>query len=226
MLAFLNYAAGNTQPIVARTGVGSINRAPQLPIELSGLTMTINGAACGLKFVSRTQILFVVPQGLASAVAGTRYPLVINNNGTYFRGEVTIVPSRPDIFTTMEVPGPGGRADIKNVTNRVHTTEPFGVFTVQLRGGRRIPSIFRIRVTGVNRLEPGMLNLRIGSLIIIGGQLLTGGVPVEPGIQTIDFTVPAGLEGAGDVPVILEAFLGGQVFQSRLDDTAPRTSFY
>lgn len=185
--------------------------------------MSINGVACGLKSVSRHQVIFVVPYGISSEAAGTEYPLVVNNNGTVFKGNVTIVPTRPDIFST-EV-GPGGRADIRNVTNRVHTTEPFTVTTVRIRGGKRVPTVFRVRLTGVANTSSAVINLRIGSLVVVGGTILTGGILVEPGVQTIDFTVPGGLNGSGDQPITVEVNVGGQIFSSRLADTAPRLSF-
>lgn len=224
MLAIMNYNAGTIQPIVARTAVGSLQRSFQLPIELSGVTMTINGAACGLKSVSRHQIVFVVPPTIASAIDGTEYPLVVNNNGTVFKGKVTIVPTRPDIFS-IENLGPGGRADMKNVTNRVHTTEPFTTHTVQLRGGKRVPSVFRIRVTGLLNTSSTVINFRVGSFVVIGGGVITGGVPSEPGVQTIDFTVPEGLDGDGDQPITIEVNAAGTIFSSRLADTAPRVFF-
>ena len=75
MAATLFYQAGFDRSVVARTAVGSLMRSFTLPIELSGISMTINGAACGLKSVSRHRIEFVVPPGLASSSAGTNYSL-------------------------------------------------------------------------------------------------------------------------------------------------------
>src|SRR5439155_26486567 len=86
-------------------------RAPSLPIELNGVSVSINGAACGLYSVSSSQIKFVVPIGLTS---GT-YPIVINNNGTVIRGLIAIVAAKPDIFTSAN--GPSGRTSVCNVTN-------------------------------------------------------------------------------------------------------------
>ncbi|CAN5730301.1 hypothetical protein BH24ACI3_BH24ACI3_10850 [soil metagenome] len=222
MLAIINFNAALNQPVVARTGVGSLERRFELPIELSGVTMAINGVACGLKKVSQHEITFVVPIGMASATAGTQYPFFVNNNGSIFRGMLTIVPARPDIFSIDNI-GPGGRADVKNVTNRVHTTEPFTVNTVKLRGGKRVPTVFRIRVTGVSNTSASVITLKIGSFVI--SPVLTGGVPVEPGVQTIDFIVPPGLAGTGDQPVTIEVLAGDTIFSSRLADTAPRMFF-
>jgi hypothetical protein len=184
--------------------------------------MTINGLACGLKSVSRHEIVFVVPPFLASAATGTVYPMVVNNNGTYFRGNVTIVPARPDIFTNLPVPAPFGRALAYNVTNTVFTTEPFTVTTVRIRGGRRVPTVLRLRVTGIANTVASVISIRIGNQRIFGTQVLTGGVLVEPGVYTVDFQLPAALNMAGDQPIIVTVNVGGRDFDSRLDDTAPR----
>jgi uncharacterized YccA/Bax inhibitor family protein len=68
MSAILDYQAGIDRPLIARTVVGAADRQFGLPIELSGLTMTIRGAACGLRSVSRHKIEFVVPAGVISAL--------------------------------------------------------------------------------------------------------------------------------------------------------------
>ena len=188
--------------------------------------MTINGVACGLKSVSRHTIVFTVPTFLGSTDAGTVYPVVINNNGTVFKGNVTIVPARPDIFTDLPVPAPFGRALATNVTNRVHTTEPFTVTTILVRGGDRVPTVIRLRVTGIANTSPDSIEIRIGDEIIRGtGQVLTGGILVEPGVYTVDFRLPAGLNMDGDQPIIVTVRTNtGGVYSSRLDDTAPRIS--
>jgi hypothetical protein len=224
LLAIMDYNTGTNQPIVARTAVGSVHRSFQLPIELSGVTMTINGAACGLKSVGQRQIVFVVPVGLPAVAAGTVYPVVVNNNGLVFKGSVTVLPQRPDVFTDLLSPGPGGRARIVNATNRVLTHEPFTITTFKLRGSRRVASVLRVYVTGVNEFSNAAYTIKIGNREISGALVVTRAVPFEPGVYSIDFTLPAELAGAGDQPVIFSAILDGVVYQSRLEDTAPRTS--
>lgn len=225
MVAFLDYNSGINQPVVAKTGVGSINRSPMLPMELAGVTMTINGAAVGLKTVGRRQILFVVPPGLPADTGGTVYPVVINNNGVILRGSITVVPARPDIFTNLLFPGPGGRAKAFNATNRVLTREPFTIRTFRLRGSRLVPTVLRVYLTGVyvRNLSGNNITVRIGSSTTIGGASVVGNaVLVEPGVYTIDFPLPATLEGAGDQQLVISITLNGTTYTSRLDDSAPR----
>lgn len=203
------------------TAIGSIQRSPNLPFELGGVSMTIGGVSVGLQSITGNRIVFVSPQALSSTVTGTTYPVVINNNGTVIRDSVTIVPARPDIFTDLPEPGPGGRARMFNVTNRVHTTEPFTVTTVKIRGGIRVPSVMRLHATGIANTAAGVIVLRIGNSTLTG-RIVTGGVIVAPGVYTVEFTLPPGLNLAGDVPVILTVNVDGTLFTSRLEDTAPR----
>ncbi len=219
MSAILNYQSGIDPPIVARSAVGSINRSFTLPIELSGLSMTINGAACGLKSVSRHRIEFIVPPGLSSALTGTNYPLVINNNGVVMKSTVTLVPARPDIFNTEGLIGPGGRAKLFNVTNSVHLTEPFSVRTIMRKGNKLVPSVLRIYLTGVANLGSGPITVRIRDTVIPAS---TAPVLVEPGVYTFDFALPRALSHAGDVPIVVSVNGGTIKYNSRLDDT---TSF-
>ena len=189
-------------------------------MSLSGVTMTIGGHTVGLKSVDSNMIEFVVPRALPNALAGTNYPVVINNNGSVIKGWVTIVPARPDIFSSVF--GPGGRAQALNVVNRVHTPEPFTVTTVEVRGGDRVPSLIRLRVTGVEGTTAANFSIRIGSQTITGTAVKSGGVLVEPGVYYVDFELPAALNGAGDQPIVVTILAGSASFSSRLDDTAPR----
>jgi hypothetical protein len=224
MLVVMSYAAG-LPAAVDRTAVGSFDRSFPLPIELSGVTVSINKAAAGIKQVrravgGRTEITFVVPPAIGSAVTGTAYELVVNNNGVVSRGDIVIVPTRPDIFTSAN--GPGGRAAALNVVNRVHRTEPFTVTTIRVRGGQRVPTTIRLRVTGILNTSAVGITIKIGNTVIGGTSILTGGVPAEPGVQTVDFNLPPSLDGAGDQPIIIQINAAGTIFSSRLEDTAPR----
>jgi hypothetical protein len=222
MLGLLTFDVGADQPITARTAVGSFSRRFNLPLELSGLTMTINGLGCGLKSVSPHQIVFVVPPFISSANEGTIYDFVINNNGAVIKGKVTIVPTRPDIFRSDGIIGPGGRAKLFNVTNHVHTTEPFTVTTVKIKGGVRVPTVLRLYATGVANATPSVISIRIGGVTMTATAVTAGGDLGEPGVYTIDFALLSTLDAAGDQPVVLSVNSSGTVFQSRVDDT---TSF-
>lgn len=226
MLAIVNYDAGFGNPLQVATAEGSLSRSFTLPIELSGVTMTINGVACGLKSVGRREITFVVPRGLSvSSTQGTSYPVVINNNGVVIKGSVTIVTARPDIFTYSFTDVDGNlftnRPRLFNATNRVLTREPFTVTTIKYRGGRRVSTVLRLYLTGVEAAPASVITVRIGSRTITGTRILTAATLREPGVYTVDFTLPPELNGAGNVPIIFRIDFNGVVYESRLDDTAP-----
>ena len=223
MLTYVNLVSGyfTDRVFFPRTAVGSLQRSFTLPIELSGTTVTVNGAAAGIRSVRGNEVEFVVPPGLTAAATGTSYPVVINNNGAVFRSTITVVPARPDIFTTLPAPGPGGRARVFNATNRVLTGEPITITTVRIRGGRRVPTVFRVFLTGVGGVPNTAISIRVGTRDITGAAI-SAPVLREPGVYSIDFTLPIELRGAGDVPIIVTVTAGTTVFQSRLEDTAPR----
>lgn len=226
MLAIVTLTPALSQPAAELTAVGSLQRSFTLPIELGGVTLSVNGAAAGLKMASGQQITFVVPPGLTPRT--DPYPIVINNNGIVIKSSMTVVAARPDVFTFNEVPGPNGRARVFNATNRVLTREPFNVTTLRFRGGRRVPTVLRLYLTGVQDLT-GITNppvtlsfiIRIGS-VQVTNILTTRAVLVEPGVYTVDFTLPAALDGAGDVPIVVSIVAAGVTYSARLDDTAPR----
>jgi uncharacterized protein (TIGR03437 family) len=201
-------------------------RRPPIPVELNGVTVSINGAAAGLYFVSPGEINFVVPAGLlATAAAGTTYPVVINNNGTTIRSTILLLPAQPDIFTsTMDA---GGRAVIFNVTNPAAAlAEPFTVTTTYVNSsGQTVtePTRLQILLTGVRRnTDKTQVAVRIGTTDLTGAAIVLIAPTDTPGWDEIQVTLPASLAGAGDVPVIVTVTLGGQTFTSRPADTAPR----
>ena len=220
MLTLLTF--GTPQAIAPRTAVGSLKRQFNLPLELSGVTMSINGVSCGLKSVDGNGIVFVTPPFIASSTDGTIYPYVINVNGSAIKGFVTIVPTRPDIFRLDGVIGSGGRTKVFNVTNRVHTTEPFTVTTVEIKGGVRVPSKMRLYATGVANAGPTVLSIRIGTQTMTATAVTPGGDFDEPGVFAIDFALVPALDKAGNQPVVLSVNVSGVTLVSRVDDT---TSF-
>jgi uncharacterized protein (TIGR03437 family) len=220
MLARINFATPLSPAVTPRTAVGDLNQRFWLPLSLSGVTTTIGGHTVGLKSVDSSSIEFVAPRAMASLAVGLNYPVVINNNGSVTKGWVTIVPTRPDVFSS--VIGPGGRAQAENVVNRVHLPEPFIVTTVQVKGGKRVPTVLRLKLTGVEGAGSVNFSIRIGSQTITGTQVISGGVLVEPGVYYVDFQLPAALKHAGDQPIVVTVIAGSTSYTSRLDDTAPR----
>jgi hypothetical protein len=203
-------------PVLTSPCASETQRAPALPIELNGVSVSVNGGAAGLYFVGNAekQINFVMPPGTAAGVAN----VVINildagaNTDTQLRGLVLIVPGQPDIFSTTG--DANGRAIATNAVTG--TSEPFSVTT----NGN--PTVIQLSVTGVrfaSRAE--ITSVTVGTTVISGDGIIS----VQPnrenhGFDFINFALPASLAGAGDVPIQV-TFTRGITTTSRPAATAP-----
>ena len=192
-------------------------RIPALPVELNGVSVSVNGAAAGLYFVGQAskQINFVVPLGAIPGVA----TVVINsrlNGGTQLRGFLQIVPAQPDLFSDA------GRAALINVTNpAARTGEPFSVTSVD-GSGNTVPTILELTLTGVRGVVPSEVKVTIGTTEITGTAiLLVRPLPEMPGWDIINFTLPASLANSPDAPVVVTVTRGTAMFSSRPAATAP-----
>jgi uncharacterized protein (TIGR03437 family) len=219
MLSIARSAAA-LAPSNKNAGSADENRRPPLPVELNGVSVSINGAAAGLYFVSAGEIRFVVPVGLAATTGTNTYPVVINNNGNLIRSTITILAAQPDIFTSTS--DAGGRANATNITNSTPgTPEPFTVTTVNL-SGQTVPTILQFTVTGVRNVTPSQVTVRIGTTDITGASILAVTPTTTPGMETINVQLPASLAGAGDVPVIISVTINSVTYTSRPAESAPR----
>jgi uncharacterized protein (TIGR03437 family) len=226
MLAIVRSATALAPSPQTADSASEATRRPPLPIELNGVSVSVNGAAAGLYFVSPGQINFVVPPGLAPTTGTATYPVVINNNGTTIRSTLIITIAQPDIFTVTNGFG-SNRASALNVTNPLSagSPEPFNVTTTYVNAsGATVtePTILRFFLTGVRRItDKAQVTVRIGTTDLTGAAIVQV-VPSDlPGTDQIDVTLPASLAGAGDVPVIITVVNSG-TFSSRAADTAPK----
>lgn len=210
---------------------------PPLPVELNGVSLSINIAAAGLYFVSPAEIQFVVPPGLASASTTTGiFPVVITiRDGATVRTVRTvlqIVGAQPDIFTSTN--GAGGRAVVTNVTNPLLSTgtpEPFNVtttFTNSAGASTTEATRLRLVLTGVRGVARTAITVRLTKSDNTTVDITGDAIPTDPqatdmpGVFTLDFRLPATLAGAGDVAVTVVVAAGTTSFTSRPADTAPR----
>lgn len=227
MLAILRSATTLAPSGQVANSASEAARRPPLPVELNGVSVSINGASAGLYFVSPGQINFVVPLGLAATTGTNTYPVVINNNGTTIRSTIQILPAQPDIFT--ETNGFGtNRASVLNVTNPLiaGSPEPFSVTTTYVNSSGAVvteATKLRIFLTGVRRVtDKAQITVRIGTTDLTGAAIISVMPSDLPGTDQIDVTLPATLAGAGDVPVIVTVVKDGVTTSSRAADTAPR----
>jgi len=206
------------------TGGSETTRSPALPVELNGVSLSVNGAAAGLYFVGNAskQINFVMPIGLPSGL-GTVAVNVLDsaaNTDTLLRGLVQIVFAQPDIFTTTN--DAGGRAVAFNITNpNARTTEPFSV-TSNDGSGNSVPTRIELNVTGMRFAARTEVNITVGTTSITGDAIISVQPNREmPGFDIITFTLPASLAGAGDVPIQVAFVRGTTSAVSRPAATAP-----
>ena len=206
-------------------------RTPILPVELNGVSVSVNGAAAGLYFVGDTPaegISFVMPVGLSGGVATVVVNDQRNNNGTVFRGFVQIVPSQPDIFTSTN--GAGGTAVVCNVTNTAVSgcvTGPFKVTTAD-SSGTQVPTVLEIHLTGTRLALAAETKVSF-----VNGTTTTDIIPtsVRPntnkfGFDLISITLPASLAGAApiDYKLVVTVTKSGTAFTSRPSATAPQVT--
>jgi uncharacterized protein (TIGR03437 family) len=225
-------------PDTSCDAASELQRRPPLPVELAGVSLSVNNAAAGLYFVSPTQINFVVPRGLAPLTGSATYPVVINvvegGASRTIRSVLQIVAAQPDIFSTTN--GPGGRAVVGNATNPITSglgvMEPFNVTTTYVSNGQNVTEATKLRVllTGVRGIPRSAITVRLvkadgtATDIVPGDQIPTDPQIVDrmPGAVTLDFRLPSTLAGAGDVSIIVIVNINSLTFTSRPVDTAPK----
>jgi uncharacterized protein (TIGR03437 family) len=206
--------------------VSETRRVPALPVELNGVSVSVNGAAAGLYSVGNTnkQINFVVPLGLPTGLATVAVNVLDAgaSTDTLHRGLLQIVFAQPDIFTsTMDE---GGRAAAFNVTNPLvqRMPEPFSV-TSDDGTGTQVPTKLELNVTGLRFAARADVSVTVGTTNITGDAIISVAPNREmPGWEIVTFTLPASLAGAGDVPIQV-TFTRGTSFSavSRPAATAP-----
>jgi uncharacterized protein (TIGR03437 family) len=210
---------------VMAAGGSETKRSPALPVELNGVSLGVGGAAAGLYFVGNAekQINFVMPIGLPAGLGN----VVVNvldsgaNTDTIIRGLVQVVGAQPDLFTTTN--DAGGNAIAFNVTNpNQRLSPPFNV-TSDDGTGNQVPTIVELNLTGIRVTLKTELGITIGTTVLDNSTISLSKSNLEmPGFDIINFTLPASLAGAGDVPVIVTFTRTGFTTSSRSAATAPK----
>jgi uncharacterized protein (TIGR03437 family) len=210
-------------PSSRAAGSASVTQnSPPLPIELNGVSVSINNAAAGLYFVGANQINFVVPIGLAAQTGTATYPVVINNNGAVIRSALQVMAAQPDVATSTG--DANGRAIVLNVTNSMSsgTSEPFSIMSLDA-SGTSVQTILRIILTGVRPATAAQVTVTIGTTAIPAANIVSVGPAPTAGFDQIDFKLPATLAGSTDVPVIVTTTISSVTTSSRAaDGGAPR----
>jgi hypothetical protein len=187
--------------------------------------VSVNGSAAGLYFVGNDekQIHFVVPISLTPGL-GTVVVNINNTNtniDTALRGFVQIVGGQPDIVTSAN--GPGGDARAVNVTNPNQRLDPpFNVTSSD--GTATVATIVELSLTGVRGALTSEITVTVGTTAISGTAIVAVRANENmPGLDFVNFTLPASLAGAGEVPIVVTFARAGQATTtSRSTATAPK----
>lgn len=213
------------EPQTACDAASESRRSPSLPVELSGVSLSVNNAAAGLYFVSPTEIQFVVPVGLAAQTGTATYPVVISiHEGETIRSVrsvLQVVAAQPDIFTRSDAPA---RATVFNVTNMTLMGEPAEGFPVTTDVmGTATPTVLSIYLTGIRNVPVANITVMIGDRTLSGTTEIRSNTPTDmPGVDQLNVQLRADLAGLGDQPLVVSVTIGGQTFTSRPAATAPR----
>lgn len=172
-------------PQLANIAPGSIasirGNALALENKTDQTSVTVNGQAAQIFYVSASEVVFVVPSGL---VPGSAQCLVTNAEGLQSKAEAIISPTAPGVFNNA------GEAIVLN--SDTLTPGPFDPSNGELR-----LSIF---VTGVARA--GNVSVTINSKLVIVETVVPANLP---GLDEIHVLVPAELRGAGKSTLVVSA---------------------
>jgi uncharacterized protein (TIGR03437 family) len=200
----------------AAAGGDETARKPILPIELNGVSVSVNGAAAGLYFVGNTSaegITFVVPIGLAPGI----FPVVVNNNGRVFRGFLNVIAAQPDLFSSTG--DAGGTVIACNVTNPLAgpcVTGPFPL--TSSNGTSNVATVVEIQLTGVRDETTAETQVTIGTTNITPSSVRIN--TNKFGFDLLTITLPSTL-APGTYPIVITVTKGGLVTTSRGTATAP-----
>jgi uncharacterized protein (TIGR03437 family) len=97
-----------------------------LPLELAGTSVTVNGVAAPLFFVSPGQINFAVPGSLDVGQSGEASVIVHTPTGNYALGTVALAPSHPALFSA-DSSGQGEAAALATPDGITYQSPPFDV---------------------------------------------------------------------------------------------------
>ena len=224
--ANVSLAPSSLQIPQSAIGTPTTPRSPALPVELNGVSVSVNGAAAGLYFVGNEekQIHFVMPISLAPALGTVAVNInnTTTNIDTAFRGLVQIVGGQPDILTTAN--GPGGNARAVNVTNPGQRLDPPFNVTSTDASGNTVATVIELSLTGIRGALTSEITVTVGTTAISGTAIVVvKGNDNMPGFDFVNFTLPASLAGAGEVPIVVTFARTGQASTtSRSTATAPK----
>ncbi|MDR3701409.1 MAG: hypothetical protein P4L56_17305 [Candidatus Sulfopaludibacter sp.] len=178
-----SFATAFGQNLCGQTATAQLSASGQYPTTLGGCSMTVNGIPAMLTYVSSGQMNLVVPQTVGMGTAS----VVMNSGNGAANGSMTIGAAGPGVFS-LDGTGMGNGAML------LGTTWQMGPFSTNTDGQPTPVSLF---LTG--------MDLSTAPAVMVGGMAAQvtfyGAAPGYPGLQQINFTIPANMAGVGRVPV-------------------------
>lgn len=196
--------------------------AIDLPTNLSGTTVQVNGQFAGILFVSPLQVNFLIPVGTMQGSAAIK---ITAGDGTESNGTVEVAQVRPSIFT-FNSNGQGVLAAevVRVKANDSQTRESLAQYdevTKQFVAkpldlgpeGERV--FLEIYLTGIRGALDGNGdgNLNENVWVLLGGRILTpsyaGRQPYFAGLDQVNLELPRSLIGSGKINLSIHARVGG-----------------
>lgn len=190
----------------------------QLPTQLAGTTVEVNGRRAGLFFVSPSQVNFLMPAGTA---AGPANVVIRSGDGIISNGTVQITRVAPAVFTAnSNGSGVPAAVLVRVKANGQQIYESISQFSTA--ANRFIPKpidvgassdqlVLVLFPTGLRGADDpnGDGNLQESFRVLIGGEELTpqfvGKHPDLVGLDQLNVVIPRSLDGRGIVNVSIVA---------------------
>ena len=175
------------QNLCSQIMAGSWTAPGQLPTSLGGCSVTVNGTAAMMQYVSPGQINFIMPAHIAAGPAA----VTMNNGSQTMAGTTMAGVAGPGMFSLNGM----GMGESAMLNAAMWQTGPFSTTT----NGQ--PTYIAIFTTG--------LDLSTTPVVTIGGMpvdvMWSGEAPGYAGLQQINITLPPGMAGIGRVPVMVSS---------------------
>jgi len=198
--------------LAGSTASATLDQNGQLPTELAGTRVEVNGEAAALLYVSSSQINFVVPGDAATGTVGV---LVRNTaTGAAQSGTMLVQNTAPAVFSA-DGSGKGPGAILNAVTN---AAAPFLTVTPEIAGSdqRTRLAVYStgLRYAGNSSHDPSIVN--VAANVGAKGQDAAGNsytftveyagpAPCCFGLDQVNIVLPPDLDGAGVVSLSLTA---------------------
>ncbi|MDE3165178.1 MAG: hypothetical protein KGN36_05175 [Acidobacteriota bacterium] len=180
-----SFATAFGQNLCSQTMAGNWIAPGQLPANLGGCTVTVNGAPAMLQYVSPGQINFIMPGAAGSGTVS----VMVNNGSQMMNGSTVAGTAGPGMFALNGM-GMGEGAMLNGTMWQV------GPFSTTTSGQ---PTYVAIYATG--------MDLSTKPTVTIGGMPVDvawfGNAPGYAGLQQINIAIPSGMAGVGRAPVMV-----------------------